>query len=195
MPRGEFCWLAIRPNVAVLIFVPGLPNFARLKALNASARNCTRTRSLTGTFLNTEISKFFTPGPLKFGIIRGALPKANGSLNENTLVVKNSLSRSVMGPLLVALTPLQFGRWVPEKAPLALPPMICKGPAQETGDPIHLPSAGDLAPDAAAIQKSLARPEGQFVHIADDERLGTVPTGQRPLPAPVVMVLERRTGE
>src|SRR5574338_737159 len=113
-----FCWPLITPNAVELIFVLGIANCTRLKALNASARNCSLIFSVIGVFLKTEMSKLHTPGPRRFGIIRGALPKVNGALKLNTEVSKNFNKRFEIGPLSDALAPLQFGRCVPAKLPL-----------------------------------------------------------------------------
>jgi len=53
----------LRPKFAVPTVVPGLLKFTTLKALNPSARYCSRTRSVNRKFLKIPISKFLNPGP------------------------------------------------------------------------------------------------------------------------------------
>ena len=76
------------PKAVELMLVLGTPNWTRLNALNASARNCTCILSLTRVFLNTEMSKLRIPGDRRLGIIRGALPKVKGALKEKAEVSK-----------------------------------------------------------------------------------------------------------
>src|SRR5207245_1458891 len=103
------------PKELELMLVLGTPNCTRLNALKASARNCTRNLSVIFVFLNTDMSKLATAGLRRFGIRRGALPKVNGVLKENTEVSKYRKMRSVMAPLSVASLPLQSGRCRPAK--------------------------------------------------------------------------------
>src|SRR5882724_733804 len=105
------------PKALELMLVFGTPNWTRLNALKASSRNCTRNLSVMLVFLNSDISKLATPGLRRFGIRRGALPKVNGALKENTEVSKYRKRRGALGPLSVASLPLQLGRCVPAKLP------------------------------------------------------------------------------
>src|SRR5262245_6103947 len=78
----------ILPNVGLPTMLPGGPKFAWLKRLKMSTRNCTRAREPVVTFLMTERSVLWKPGPAT--ALRARFPKrltaanAEGSNHRST---------------------------------------------------------------------------------------------------------------
>src|SRR5581483_8267215 len=80
--------------------------------LNASARNCTVTRSTGRNILNSEKSIFSDEGPRTAGSVRPTLPSVKAAGCENTGVLKYLFNRCETGPSRCALWPLLLGRSV-----------------------------------------------------------------------------------
>ena len=66
----------------------GLPKRTVLKALNASERNCSFSRSRSLKSLKIERSQLRIPGARRSGELGCVLPKVNAAGCENTLVSK-----------------------------------------------------------------------------------------------------------
>src|ERR1700737_4279452 len=74
-PAAPFC-PPVESKISVLLGEFGTAKLGRFKILNNSARNCTLKFSeirVTELFLNTEKSRFASPGPVR--ILRPALPR------------------------------------------------------------------------------------------------------------------------
>jgi hypothetical protein len=124
MVLGLFCCPLTTPKAVELMLVLGGENCTRLNVLNASARSSTFMFSKIVVFLIIDMAQSSIPGSNSVGTSLGALPNVKGALKLNWLVSKNLLSRLVTGPLRVGFLPVQFGRPVPSKLPLPLPPEI-----------------------------------------------------------------------
>src|SRR5262249_41961452 len=70
------------PKVRDWASYPGVSNTGVFVRLNASARNCSFTFSVTWKSLKSEKSRFLTPSLMTFGIVREAFPKLNGAGTE-----------------------------------------------------------------------------------------------------------------
>src|SRR5690606_32816194 len=96
------------PDVSVLF---GRPKLARFSALNASARNCTRYRSLNTNVLNRPTSSTAYPGPRY--ALRADVPNVPSAFGANASVLNQRLSLSSVDLLSGRSgSPTRSARWL-----------------------------------------------------------------------------------
>src|SRR5215813_6527543 len=106
----------MRPKFEVPTVPPGLLKLTTLKALNPSARYCSRKRSVNRKFLKSPMSKFLNPGPRR--ALRPRLPNVYSGATANAA----GLKYSPPGPYVLVQpdgkgSPTRLGRWKLPRAP------------------------------------------------------------------------------
>src|SRR5260370_38151800 len=108
--RGAFDCDEITPNDVDATLVFGPEKIGVLVALKDSARNSTRSFSVTVKILKSDTSKFLSPGFLTSGRVLLTFPSVNAAGCLNTDVLKYMFSLSSTRPSSAALWPLLLGR-------------------------------------------------------------------------------------
>src|SRR3954447_16296919 len=156
MDRWAFCVLVDRPKLDVPKVDPGLLKFVLLNALKASARYCSRKRSVMKKFLKRPRSKFLNPGPRK--AFRPRLPYVYRAGEANAAGSKYRPP----GPYCFVQpdgngSPTRFGRWkLPREPTFAMSfgsvmlkgrpvsnvtrPVVCQPPMRYFVTPLRLPA-------------------------------------------------------